>query len=252
MGLFGRSNKKVHKSVKFVRAAEPATSLTKINAKASSLSKKAEAANARLTASGLMGVRGKSVLVLDYSGSMSPDYQSGAVQELTERALAFGLQFASDEKVTLIPFADNALPHVDVTLDNYAGVVDREVVQRHYMGSTNLTDALKHVRSLSEQSDELIFCTVVTDGEPNSTSSTKDIVCELAGYPVFIKFLALGQVNFLTELDNLGPDKRLLDNVNAQFFSNISAVGDEEYATAMVKEWPEYIKAAQDAGVLTS
>lgn len=254
MKIFNRNaTSKVHKSVRLVRdsANAPKVSLDKVRAAGVSLSKSAESASKSLAARGLLGIRGKSILVLDYSGSMAYDYQSGAVQALTERALAFGLQFATDESVTVIPFASGVLPPFPVGLDNYQGAIERELVHRS-MGSTNLTDALGVVRDIAKKSDELVYCSVVTDGNPDNRSTASDIVCELAGYPVFLKFLALRDVPYLQELDDLGDDKRLLDNVDAKFFLSLSAITDDQFAEAMSDEWDSWISLAESAGVLTN
>ncbi len=99
--MFGFGNsapeKKVMKSVKLVKQTGSAVSLEKVEqAGGIDLRKKTEAAGTALSMKGLAGIRAQAVVVLDYSGSMGGDYQSGAVQTLTERFLGFAMQIDAD------------------------------------------------------------------------------------------------------------------------------------------------------------
>lgn len=250
--MFGLGNTpKVARSVELVRETGPAVSLDKVEqAGGLSLRKKTEAAGVALAASGLAGIRAQAVLVLDYSGSMGSDYRSGEVQTLAERFLAFALQIDADGEVPMIPFASDSLPTINVHLDNFQGIIDRELVRKQAMGSTNLFAALVEVKKLAEKTDAPLFVGVVTDGNPDSTTATTRIVTELANYPAFIKFMALREVPYLDELDNLPNTARLLDNVNTQVFPNLNLT-DQAFAEAMAEEWDEWVKAAISAGLLT-
>lgn len=247
--------KKVRKSVKLTRDSSNTAkvSLVKIKAAGVNLEKPAAASRDALAKAKLLGIRGKFICLLDYSYSMSTDYRSGRVQKLTERGLTFGLQFASDERALIIPFDDHAKTPVVATLDNYDGIVSREIDNGN-MGSTNLADGLRKVKKIAEESDELIYLQIVTDGDPNpdTKQATTDLVCELAGYPVFIKFLALRDVPYLQMLDDLPDTHRLLDNVDAKFFPSLEAITDEAFADAMVDEWESWLELATAAGVLTN
>ena len=238
------------KSVKLIRQNGPAVSRETVSSSGGvDLTKKFDKAGISLSKKGLDGVRAQAVLVLDYSGSMSTDYSTGTVQTLVERALGFALQIDADGKIPVIPFASSVLPIVEVTLANYQGVVQREVM-KHQMGSTNLTDALQLVKHMSDQSEEPIFCIVVTDGYPDNARSCKQLVIQLAGYPVFIKFLGIREVQFLHELDDLPDTERLLDNVDAQILDNPAGMTDLAFADAMTEEWDSWIQLATRAGVL--
>jgi hypothetical protein len=257
--MFGLSNrsqntveKKVMKTVKLVRETGSAVLMDKVEQKGGSiLRQKSEAAGAALAKKGLHGIRAEALCVLDYSGSMHGDYSSGAVQQLTERFLAFALQIDGDGTIPVIPFASRRLPTVDVTLDNFQGVVEREIVRKHGMGSTNLSHALEEVLSIARTTDSPLFVGIVTDGSPDSREDTTRLVCELANYPVFIKFMALGSVPYLQDLDDLDDSKRLLDNVDTKTFTNLN-MSDSEFADAMADEWDSWVKLATQAGILTN
>lgn len=236
--------------VKLVRETGSAVPLTTISQQGGAdLLKKTEAAGAALERINLAGVRAQVAMLLDYSGSMSNDYANGNVQKLVERALAFGLQMDADGEIPVVPFASDLLPTIDVNLGNYKTAI-RDGLLRQYMGSTNLTAGLQALRQLAQVTDAPVFCIIVTDGDPDDQSSATDIVCDLARYPVFLKFVALYNVPYLDKLDNLGDSKRLLDNVNTQSFSHLNQ-SDEEFAAMMAEEFESWVKKALEKGVLT-
>ncbi len=241
------------RSVKLVQDSNgaPAVSLDSIESTGGlSLRKASESVGISLKKRNIAGIRAQVVLVLDHSGSMHQDYASGAVQKLTERFLAFGLQVDVDGEIPVIPFDHRVLPRVDVTMTNYQGVVENKIWRGRDMGSTGLDRALREVEKLAQTTDAPMFVGVVTDGDPDDRQAATYMVCDLARYPVFIKFLALRDVPYLNMLDDLGDDKRLLDNVDAKTFNNLS-ITDEQFAEAMADEWDSWVKAALEKGVLT-
>jgi hypothetical protein len=253
--MFGK-NKPAH-SVRLVqdKSGSPAVDLEKVAAGGHvSLVKRAQKAGISLSKRGLDGVRAEGVLILDHSGSMRADYRSGAVQKLVERALGFALQIDADGKIPVIAFDRRVWPAVEVTVDNYAGVVDRDIWHRDQMGSTDLAAALGELMAIADSTDAPIFAIVVTDGVPDSKPAATKLVCELARYPAFIKFLAIkpDARGYLQDLDDLDASKRLLDNVDAKFIPDPDAMSDLEFADAMADEWDTWIVAATRAGVLSS
>lgn len=252
--MFGIKKDKhvVAKTVTLNNVDTPAVSLEKVTAAGSvSLTKQFQKTGFALSKRGLTGIRCEVLLVLDHSGSMINDYRSGVVQQLVERALAFGLNVDNDGEVQIIPFDSRVHPTVTVGLGSYQGVVDQRVWVPNAMGSTDMAAALLQVKKIADSSDSPVFCVVVTDGEPNSRDATSKVVCELASYPVFVKFLAIRPVTYLQELDDLDGSRRLLDNVDAKFIPNPMSMSDLDFADAMVDEFSEWITAAKQAGVLT-
>ena len=216
------------------------------------LAKHADKAGIALSKRGLAGIRAQAVLVLDHSGSMHADYANGKVQTLVERVLGFALQIDVDGTVPVIAFDSGVHPTVEVNVSNYRNVVDNQIWQPRRMGTTDLAKALVAVREMAKTTDEPIFCAVVTDGNPDSKAATTKVVCELAAYPVFLKFLAIRDVPYLNDLDNLDdPARRLLDNVNAQSFDDPASVSDLAFADAMAAEWEIWVSLATKAGVLS-
>lgn len=257
--MFGRSKPtadptgSVAHSVSLVKDPNgaPAVDLEKLDQSGHvDLTKRARKAGISLSKRDLAGIRAQAVLILDHSGSMHNDYKSGVVQILVERALGFALQIDLDGVIPVIAFDSRVWPTVEVGVHNYQGVVDRDIWHRNAMGSTDLAAALTELRDMVEATDAPVFAIIVTDGAPNSKPATTKLVCELAGYPVFLKFLAIQPVDYLQDLDDLDSSKRLLDNCDAKFLPDPAAMSDLAFADAMVDEWDTWITAAQRAGVL--
>jgi hypothetical protein len=219
------------------------------------LAKRADKAGIALSKRGLAGIRAQAVLILDHSGSMYTDYANGQVQTLVERVLGFALQIDTDGTVPVIPFDSRVRQTVDVTVDNYQGVVNKQIWRESQMGSTNLSAALEVLLEMAKKTDEPIFGAVCTDGNPDSRAATTKIVCELASYPVFLKFLSIRSVPYLKELDDLDdPAQRLLDNVDAKpdhDGEDLLTMSDLEFANAMADEWDSWVSLATKAGVLS-
>jgi hypothetical protein len=258
MSLFGNSKPAgPQKTVTLVKDASgaPAVDLSKVRDANPDLAKSADKVGFALSAKGLSGIRAKVVVLLDHSGSMFADFKSGAVDSLFRRVMGLGLQIDDDGEIPVIPFDARVRPTFNLNQTNLTTAVS-SVWNPNEMGSTNLTDALATVLAMAKETDEPIFLTVLTDGNPDSKSSATAMVCELAGYPVFIKFMALREVDYLSSLDDLDASKRLLDNVDAKpergSGLDLLSCTDAEFAAALVDEWDTWIKAATEAGVLTA
>lgn len=234
----------------------PAVDLAQVRAAGNAgLADIASKAGVALSRRDLSGIRAQVVVLLDRSGSMRSDYASGAVQKLLVRCLGFALQIDADGKIPVIPFDDEIWPEVEVNQANFSTIV-QETLNTPKMGSTNLAGGLEQVKVLAEQSDLPLFLLVLTDGNPDNRAAATKEVCDLARYPVFIKFAALRPVDYLSELDDLDDTKRLLDNVDTKpekgTTLNLLTCTDMEFVDAMADEWDSWVKLAKAAGVLTA
>jgi hypothetical protein len=142
--MFGRSNQGPANPVQVVKdpSGAPAVPLEQV-AGHPVLKEAAEKVGVSLRKRGLAGMRGRVVVLLDHSGSMSGDYRSGLVQSLLVRTLGFGLQIDTDATVEVVPFDTRIWPTVNVTTGNYETVVRNSIWQPHDMGYTNLAGALR-------------------------------------------------------------------------------------------------------------
>lgn len=115
-------------------------SLDKVAEKAPALLSLAKEANVSLRKSGIGNTRAKVALILDYSGSMSKEYRSGAMQRFSEKILALGTQLDDDGAIDFFVFDTSAKYLGEITLDDYTGSVNRLIGNRH-MGTTDYAAA---------------------------------------------------------------------------------------------------------------
>lgn len=248
--MFGRTKQNPANPIAVTKdpSGAPAVDLDAVKAAGHvDLAKRAESVGVSLRKRNLAGMRGRVVVVLDHSGSMHGDYASGLVQKLLERTLAFGLQIDSDAAIEVIAFDSRVWPTRNVSLTDYRQAA-ASVWHRNAMGSTDLTAALGAVKLIGGSTKEPVVCVVITDGQPNDTRTATAAVVDLARYPVFLKFLALRDVPYLRQLDDM--DGRLVDNADAKTIEDPAGISDEDFAEAMADEWDGWLTAAKSVGVI--
>lgn len=242
--------------VSFVKDASgaPAVDLTKVREVSQDLAKSADRAGLALSKRDLSGVRMQVVALVDYSGSMKADYASGAVSTLLTRALGFALQVDADGKIPVIPFDGSVRPTFEVDQTNFSTAVDTIVATNGTMGSTNLAAALRELKKIVETSDLPVFAIIVTDGNPDDKAAATAEVIDLARYAAALKFLAVREVPYLSELDDLDASKRLVDNVDTKPEAgsglNLLTCSDADFQDALADELDTWFVAAKAAGII--
>lgn len=217
------------------------------------LSKKASVS---LTKQGLSGQRAAVYLVLDHSGSMTSFYSSGAVQKLAEQALGLSANLDDDGTVPLVYFHYSAESAVDVSLSDYAGVVDRTSAGVAW-GSTDYVSAMYAVTDHYQKSGATDPALVIfqTDGAPNDRPATERALKDVSGSPLFWSFVGFGparNMTFLEKLDTLrvGIGGRKVDNASFFHAENPRTVRDEDLYDGITHEFAGWLTAARSKGIV--
>jgi hypothetical protein len=98
------------------------------------------------------------------------------------------------------------------------------------------------------------FVIFQTDGSPTSKAAAEHVLCQAAKLPIFWQFVGFGndEFRFLHKLDDLPvPSRRLVDN--AGFFAagpSPTALSDEALYDQLLQEFPLWLTAAREAGIL--
>ncbi|WP_043654535.1 VWA domain-containing protein [Nocardia thailandica] len=237
------------RTVTLTKGTGPAVSRTTVAAAGVDLAKKFDKAGISLSKAGLDGVRAEAAMILDHSYSMDSGYRRGMVQQLVDRALAFALQIDGDGRIPVIPFDSRVWPTVEVTLDNYAGVVDRDIFRPNQMGGTYLAAALEVVLDMAKTTTAPLYVVIVTDDDPTDRPQVTRILQELKRYPVFVKVLTLVNAPYWDSMDDLEVPG-LIDNLDAKQILDPAGITDLAFADAMVDEWHTWVQAATAAGIL--
>lgn len=252
-----------------------ALSLTKqaeIGKKAPGLLSLAKTAASSLDKSGLNGTKAKVALVLDYSGSMSQQYRSGAMQRLAEKVLALGVNLDDDGAIDFFVFDSSAAYLGELSLDNYQGGVDRLTGNRR-MGTTDYAGAFRAVNqhffpgSGGEQkkglfgglrkpqptggpANEPVYALFLTDGVPDNKAEAVRAITEVSTSPIFWKFLSIGRdsIEFLEKLDDLND--RFVDNADYQPVGDVDRISDQELFDKMMEEYPGWLQLVRQKGLI--
>ncbi|MFD3594361.1 VWA domain-containing protein [Nocardia sp. NPDC058640] len=259
MGLFTRNTTTADLAIEIHAAARTVT-LVKGNGPAVArdyvqtaggvdLAKKFDKAGISLSKAGLDGIRAEGVMILDHSGSMHSGYQSGMVQTLVDRALAFALQIDVDGRIPVIPFDSKVWPTVEVDLNNFRDVVNRSIFRPQQMGATYLARALQVVLDMAKTTTAPIYLMIVTDDDPSDRDQVTQLLQELKRYPVFVKVLSLVKAPYWSKMDKLVVPS-LIDNLDAKQVLNPASVTDLAFADIMVDEWKTWVHNANAAGIL--
>ncbi|MDO9456522.1 VWA domain-containing protein [Nocardioides sp.] len=258
-------------------------SLDKVESTAPGLVSLAKTAKVSLEKRNLFGSKAKVAVVMDYSGSMSREYSSGRVQNLTERILALATQLDDDGAIDFFVFDSSAAYLGEVPLDNYAGAVTR-LTQGRRMGTTDYAGAFRTVRDHFgfpppqvvttekkglfgrkkkvegavdvalpaglQPANEPVFAIFLTDGAPNSKPQAVQALIEVSTAPIFWKFLSIGaeSFEFLQKLDDL--EERVIDNADYKPIGSIDALSDEALIEALLDEYGEYVTEARRLGMV--
>ena len=235
--------------------SKSAVSLDKIQAKAPGLVSLAKTAAASLDKKGLAGHRAAVYLVLDHSGSMDNHYRNGHVQKLADQALGLSVNIDDDGTVPVLFFSSDPSNLFTVQLDNYQGRVQQMHGQERW-GGTHYAPAMQSVIQHYQKSGATDPGLVIfqTDGNPQDQPATEALLKEVSKLPLFWSFVGFGnELTFLRRLDKLrvGFGGRKVDN--ASLFEtgyDPSLVTDEELYDGIVHEYPKWLAAAREKGIL--
>jgi hypothetical protein len=255
-----------------------ALSLDKISTQAPGLLSLAKAASEAVDLSGSNGQKAKAAVALDFSGSMTSVYKSGAMQRLVEKILALATQFDDDGAIDFFVFDSSAAYLGEISIDDFRGSVDRLTKGRR-MGSTNYAGAFLTIREhfgfapaappkksffgfgkaqpapvdpvQSVPADIPVYALFLTDGAPDSKSAAIQALTDVSAAPIFWKFLSIGKqpMAFLEQLDTL--TQRFTDNANYEPIGDMDAISDAVLFRKMLTEFPDWLKEVRGKGLIT-
>lgn len=236
-----------------------AISLSKVEETAPALVGPYQSAGVSLRKHGLDGQRAAVYLVVDYSGSMKPYYSDGSVQALADRVLGLSAHLDDDGTVPVVFFSTDIDAVTDIALADHQGRIERIVAGLGHMGRTSYHSAMDAVidHYLDSGSKAPALVVFQTDGGPINKLAAERYLCKAAKLPLFWQFIGFGdpgskQFEFLRKLDELAvPRRRVVDN--AGFFhagSDPLKVSDEELYDRLVAEFPQWLAAARERGIV--
>lgn len=194
----------------------------------------------------LNGLRAQVGLVLDFSGSMDDLYYDGTVQSVIENALPLAMEFDDNGTMEVWIFENGYHRLPDITLDNCAGYVNREILGKYNMGGTNYAPVMKDVINTYKNSKLPSYVLFITDGNNDDQAKTTPVIVDAAKLPIFWQFVGVGRARFtyLEKLDDL-PD-RYVDN--ADFFE-VNKASEITYRQ-LLNEFPSWLQSEKVKAML--
>ncbi|MFD5418449.1 VWA domain-containing protein [Streptomyces sp. NPDC127069] len=238
------------------------------------LSLRKEQVAVSLRKAGAGDVTARVVLVLDASGSMSTLYARGTVAGVVERMAAVAAQLDDDGEMQAWTFATNParLPDLAIgELPEWLGLHVR-VGQMSVFGRKKPPKGLRpgqvDMRQVGFQNEEQKVIAEVrafvrahpvpaptlvlffSDGGVYRNAEIERELREAVEEPVFWQFVGLGRAGFgvLERFDTM-PGRRV-DNVGFFAVDDIDRIPDAELYDRLLSEFPSWIRAARQAGIL--
>ncbi|MGK3936986.1 VWA domain-containing protein [Streptomyces sp. RP5T] len=239
------------------------------------LSLRKEQVAVSLSKHGAAGITARVILVLDASGSMSFLYSKGVVADVVERMAAVAAQLDDDGEMQAWTFASNAARLPDLRLGELpewlrlhvrvgqmslfrrsrrssreleAGQVDMRMVGIQNEEQKAIAQVRAYVRENPAAAPTLVL--FFSDGGVHRDAAIERELREAVEEPVFWQFVGLGRSNYgvLERFDTL-PGRRV-DNVGFFAVDDISTVPDQELYDRLLSEFPAWVAAAGQAGIL--
>lgn len=223
---------------------------------------------------GAAGLTARVILVLDASGSMSFLYSKGVVSDVVERMAAVAAQLDDDGTMQAWTFATNAarLPDLAVgELPHWLSLhvrVGEASLFRRKKPRKGLKDGQLDMRDIGIQNEEQKAITQVrtyvrenpseaptlvlffSDGGVYRNAEIERELRAAVPEPIFWQFVGLGRSRYgvLERFDTL-PGRRV-DNVGFFAVDDIGTVPDQELYDRLLSEFPSWVRAAGQAGIL--
>ncbi|MFG1806459.1 VWA domain-containing protein [Streptomyces sp. NPDC049040] len=224
---------------------------------------------------GAEGARARIVLVLDASGSMAKLYGGGVVAGVVERMAAVAAQLTSDGAMQAWTFASNPARLPELRLGDLPGWIALHVrigelvlfgrrkkqprglqpgqVDMRAVGIQNeeqkvIAQVREFVRNVPSQ--EPTFVLFFSDGGVHRNAEIEQQLRAAVEEPIFWQFVGLGHANYgiLERFDTMGG--RRVDNVGFFAVDDIATLSDAELYDRILTEFPSWLKAAREAGIL--
>ena len=192
--------------------------------------------------------RAKVAVVMDYSGSMSSLYRSGAVQEVLTRLMPLALRFDDNGELDVWLFHSHYHRVESMNLDNFESYVKEEILNKGYrMGATSYAPVLEDVLRKyfvedAATSNIPTFVVFITDGSNDDKRATNEIIKESSHKNIFIQFVGIGNERFeyLERLDDLTG--RPVDNTGFIKVSDMARLSDEQLFDLLLDQYPDWLK----------
>ena len=220
-----------------------------------------------LTKKGINDLEARVALVLDISGSMMNQYNSGAVQAFLERIVPVASKLDDNNELDVWFFGSKFKRTKSVTENTVDGYIEKECGKKtrtliffeasslmKELGMSNnealvINDVQKKYAK-EEPSKLPTFVIFLSDGGVHDDEKIQQALLNASVYPIFWQFVGLGGRDYgiLKELDNMPG--RYVDNANFFHIDDLSKITDDQLYQRLINEFPLWVKEAKNKNIL--
>ena len=183
-------------------------------------------------------------IVMDRSGSMDWMYDNGTVKDTYERIMAIALTLDDNGELGSYAFHNRLFNLPNVTHKNYENYVKTNIEPISSSGTSYAPFIGEMIQKYkSGKIDNPALCIVFTDGECDDENEAEILIKEASNYPVFFKFIGLGNESFrfLRRLDDVSG--RYVDNADFKQIQDIKNTSDSELYDMILDELEGWVKS---------
>ncbi len=212
--------------------------------------------NQQLSGLSLSNQKAQVVVALDLSCSMGIMLRNGTIQDAFDRIIPLAIQVDDDGNLDVFPFHDEAFNHeVPFTLENRDRFIQQEILFKYHLAGARYAPVISKIAgkyaSAGKGSDP-VYVAFFTDGDCEDPSQTEAALKEASTKGIFWQFIGIGGSQagfaFLNKLDTMSGRK--VDNANFCHIDDLNRIKDDELYKRMLKEFPDWLKAAKQAGII--
>lgn len=210
----------------------------------------------------LLNVQARVALVLDASGSMNWQYKNGDVQRIVNRLMPLAINFDDDGQFECWAFANLTTQLDDVNLNNVNDFINQtQLGWKNWHVGARINNEIPAIEAVIDyfypqskksiaQSNLPVYVLFISDGGVGNRRQMEKILTECANLPIFWQFVGVGGSNYgvLEKLDDL--QGRVVDNCNFFALDHIKSVSDERLYELLLEEFPQWLQAIQQRGMI--
>lgn len=240
---------------------EKVSLIKKMEEKAPHLVDLAKKATVSLEKKGLLKLIARVGSVFDASGSMlgwigDGQYGKGDVQKVVDLLTPVAASFDDDGSFESWAYSDKPLALPPVTLDNCKDYITTALggyKKWHSLGmffGNNEVAVIRAIIDYYKGTTLPVYILFVTDGGIGNKKAIEKLMIEASSLPIFWQFAGIGGSSYgpLKELDTMKG--RIVDNAGFFELDSIGSKTEEEIYELLLSEFPIWLKAAKEKGIL--
>lgn len=185
-------------------------------------------------------------VVIDRSGSMSPQFRNGSVQNILTRLLPLALRFDDNGELEVYVFNEGCNQMESMHMGNYENYVKQCIIRKGYgpSGGTMYAPVIRDtIKDYDDGSPYPAFGLFITDGDNFDHAETDREIIRSSKYRIFYQFVGTGPAKFpyLEQLDNISG--RDVDNTAFIKVADFDNLTDDELFAKLLEQYPQWLRA---------